>query len=239
VVDIAQNLFSSRRSSLMVGAAAAALAGIVLIVYLQHYRNSISASGAAATVLVAKSGIQKGTPGDIVAARGMFQVQQVRKSDLRVGAITDPATLRGRVAVTDVYQGQQLSAIEFTPAGIDTIGNHLTGDLRAIAVPVDAVHAVNGNLANGDHVDIFLGVNRINAAGSKPVVKLLMKDVTVLRAPITGIATLLVSAKQAAAIAWSVDNGRLWFVLRPAAGATTPNPGFITADELLQLKPVQ
>jgi Flp pilus assembly protein CpaB len=239
VVELAQNLFGSRRSSVIVGAAAAALAGIVLIVYLQHYRSSISAGGAAATVLVAKSGIQKGTPGDIVASRGLFQVAQIRKSDLRAGAITDPATLRGRVAVTDVYQGQQLSAAEFTPAGIDAIGNHLTGDLRAISVPVDAVHSVNGNIGNGDHVDIFLGINRVNVSGSKPVVKLLMKDVTVLRAPIGGIATMLATAKQAAALAWAVDNGRLWFVLRPAAGATTPNPGFITADELLQLKPVQ
>jgi len=239
VVELAQNLLSSRRSSVVVGAVAAALAGIVLIVYLQHYRNTVRASASATTVLVARDPIQKGTSGDVIAASRLFQISQVPQSELRTGAITDPAVLRGRVAVADVYQGQQLTAAEFVPAGLDAIGARLTRDLRAISVSIDATHSLNGQLANGDHIDIFLGINRANAAGSKPIVKLLMKDVTVLRAPVAGVTTLLATQRQAAALAWAVDNGKLWFVLRPAAGATTPNPGFITADTLLQLKPVQ
>jgi len=223
---------------MMVGAVAAALAGIVLAVYLYNYRNSINASAVAASVLVAKSPIQKGTPGDVIATNGLFQVAQVPKSELRAGAITDPATLRGRVALADVYQGQQLAAAEFSAVPIDAIGNHLTGNQRAISVTIDGPHGLNGQLTNGDHIDIFLGVNRSNSAGSKPIVKLMMKDVMVLRAPLGGVATLLATEKQAAALAWAVDNGKLWFVLRPAAGATTPNPGFITADELLRLPPV-
>jgi Flp pilus assembly protein CpaB len=239
VVELAQNLFSSRRSSIVVGAVAAALAGIVLIVYLQHYRSSVNASASATSVLVARDPIQKGTPGDVIATTSLFQVAQVPKDELRTGAITDPATLRGRVAIADVYQGQQLTAAEFAPVGIDAIGSRLTRDLRAIAVSIDATHSLNGQLTNGDHIDIFIGINRQNSTGSKPIVKLLMKDVTVLRAPLGGVATLLATEKQAASLAWAVDNGKLWFVLRPAAGATTPNPGFITADELLQLRPVQ
>jgi Flp pilus assembly protein CpaB len=239
VVDLAQNLLSSRRNSVIVGGLAAALAGIVLIVYLQHYRNTIEASASATTVLVARDPIQKGTPGDVIATTRLFQISQVPKNELRPGALTDPATLRGRVALADVYQGQQLTAAEFVPAGLDAIGSRLTRDLRAISVSIDATHSLNGQLANGDHIDIFLGINRVNGAGSKPVVKLLMKDITVLRAPLGGVATLLSTQKQAAALAWAVDNGKLWFVLRPAANATTPNPGFITADELLQLRPVQ
>jgi Flp pilus assembly protein CpaB len=239
VVELAQNLFSSRRSSIIVGAVAAALAGIVLIAYLYNYRNSINASAAVANVLVAKNPIQKGTPGDVIASTGLFQIAQLPKSELRTGAITDPATLRGRVALTDVYQGQQLTAADFTPIAVDTLGNHLRGDQRAISVTIDGPHGLNNQLANGDHIDIFVGLNKQDSAGSRPVVKLLMKDITVLRAPLAGVATLLATEKQAAVLAWAVDNGRLWFVLRPGTGALTPNPGLVTADDLLQLKPVR
>jgi Flp pilus assembly protein CpaB len=238
VVELAQNLFSSRRNSLVVGAVAAALAGIVLIVYLYNYRNSINASATAVSVLVARDPIQKGTPGDVIASNGLFQVAQLPKSELRAGAITDPSTLSGRVALTDVYQGQQLTAAEFTPVAVDTLSNHLRGDQRAISVTIDAAGGLNSQLANGDHIDIFVGLNKQDSAGSRPIVKLVMKDVTVLRAPLGGIATLQATMKQAAALAWAVDNGKLWFVLRPGTGATTPNPGVITADDLLQLRPV-
>jgi Flp pilus assembly protein CpaB len=238
VVELAQNLFSSRRNSLVVGAVAAALAGIVLIVYLYNYRNSINASATAVSVLVARDPIQKGTPGDVIASNGLFQVAQLPKSELRAGAITDPSTLSGRVALTDVYQGQQLTAAEFTPIAVETLNHHLRGEERAISVTIAAAQGLNGQLANGDHIDIFLGINKQDSVGSRPVVKLLMKDITVLRAPIAGVATLQATMKQAAALAWAVDNGKLWFVLRPGTGATTPNPGVITADDLLQLRPV-
>jgi Flp pilus assembly protein CpaB len=65
-----------------------------------------------------------------------------------------------------------------------------------------------------------------------------MQDITLLRAPLGNIATLKVTEHQAAVLAWAADNGRLWFVLRPPSGATTPNPGFVSADSLLGLKPV-
>jgi len=55
VVEIAQNLFTTRRGSLFVGAAAAVLAGIILLAYLHSYRNSVSSTSAPASVLVAKN----------------------------------------------------------------------------------------------------------------------------------------------------------------------------------------
>jgi len=110
VVEIAQNLFTTRRGSLVVGAAAAVLAGIVLLAYLHSYRNSVSSSSAPASVLVARNLIPKGTPGNIIGSTDQFQVASVPKGQLQTGALTDPAALSGRVAVTDIYPGQQLTA---------------------------------------------------------------------------------------------------------------------------------
>jgi pilus assembly protein CpaB len=243
VVEIAQNLFTTRRGSLLVGAAAAVLAGITLLAYLHSYRNSVNSASAPVSVLVAKNLIQKGTPGDIIGTSSQFQVASVPKGQLQVGALTDPAALSGRVAVTDIYPGQQLTAGYFAFAPPGTLQTKISGSDRAISVQIDSEHGMVGQIAAGDHIDIFVGVNRIGPSGSQPIIKLLMADVTVLRAPIgtgSGLYTLRATGRQAAVLAYAADNGHLWFVLRPASGAKTVNPGFVSAQSLLLgLKPVR
>jgi pilus assembly protein CpaB len=243
VVEIAQNLFTTRRGSLLVGAAAAVLAGIILLAYLHSYRNSVNSASAPVSVLVAKNLIQKGTPGDIIGTSSQFQVASVPKGQLQVGALTDPAALSGRVAVTDIYPGQQLTAGYFAFAPPGTLQTKISGSDRAISVQIDSEHGMVGQIAAGDHIDIFVGVNRLGPSGSQPIIKLLMADVTVLRAPIgtgSGLYTLRATGRQAAVLAYAADNGHLWFVLRPASGAKTVNPGFVSAQSLLLgLKPVR
>src|SRR5262249_32162972 len=110
MVEIAQNLFSTRRRSLVAGAVAAGLAVIVLVVYLHNYRSSVNSAAATGPVLVAKQLIPKGTSGDIVASTVQYQVAQLPKSEFKDGAITDPGILAGRVALTDIYPRQQLTS---------------------------------------------------------------------------------------------------------------------------------
>jgi pilus assembly protein CpaB len=236
VVEIAQNLFSTRRGSFLIGAAAAVLAGLILLVYLYSYRNSVNSNAAPATVLVAKRLIPKGTPGDIVGTGDQFQLASVRKSDLLTGALTDPSALTGRIAVTDIYPGQQLTDAAFVYAAPGTLQTKITGADRAISLSIDPEHGMIGEIGAGDHIDIYVGINRLGPGGSQPVIKLLMQDVDVLRAPIAGSSgtyTLLANARQAAVLAYAADNGTLWFVLRPASGAKNVNPGFVNAQTLL------
>lgn len=242
MVEIAQNLFTTRRGSLLMGATAAVLAGLVLIVYLHSYRNSVNTSAAPATVLVAKNLIQKGTPGDIIGTSDQFQVASVPKGQLQTGALTDPAALAGRVAVTDIYPGQQLTAGSFTYAPPGTLQTKITGADRAISLSIDAEHGMIGQITAGDHVDIFIGFSVQGAGGTQPVIKLLMADVLVLRAPYSGgsgLITLRAPEHRAAQLAYAADNGQLWVVLRPASGARTVNPGIVNVQTLLNAKPVQ
>ena len=243
MVEIAQNLFSTRRGSLIVGGVAAFLAGLVLLVYLHNYRNSVKSSTSTAPVLVAKNLIPKGTSGDLIASTDQFQVSSIPKSEFKTGAITDPGILTGRVALTDIYPRQQLTAADFSATPVDTLGQHITGDERAIAIPMDASHGMIGQIGANDHIDIYVGINRIGPSGSQAVIKLLMADVTVLRAPLGaggGIYTLKASTHQAAVLAYAADNGRLWFVLRPPSGARTVIPGYVSMQTLLLgLKPVR
>jgi Flp pilus assembly protein CpaB len=242
VVEIAQNLFTTRRGSFFMGGAAAVLAAIVLVAYLHSYRNSVNSSSAPATVLVARNLIQKGTPGDFIGTNRQFQVASVPKKELQGGALTDPAALSGRVAVADIYPGQQLTAASFAYAAPGSLQTKLTGADRAITLTVDASHGMIGQIAAGDHIDVFIGFNVQGAGGTQPVIKLLMADVLVLKAPLaggSGLITLRAPEYRAAQLAYAADNGRLWLVLRPASGARTVNPGLINAQSLLNSKPVR
>jgi Flp pilus assembly protein CpaB len=242
VVEIAQNLFTTRRGSFLMGGTAAVLAVIVLLVYLHSYRNSVNSSGAPATVLVAKRLIQKGTPGNIIGTSDQFQLASVPKSQLRTGALTDPAALGGRVAVTDIYPGQQLTAEYFAYAPPGTLQTKITGSDRAISLSIDAEHGMIGQISAGDHVDIFIGFSVQGAGGTQPVIKLLMADVLVLKAPLSGgsgLITLRAPEYRAAQLAYAADNGQLWVVLRPASGARTVNPGIVNVQSLLNAKPVR
>jgi Flp pilus assembly protein CpaB len=236
-MDFAENLLSSRRGTILIGVGAAVLAAILLVVYLNRYRASVKGAGEPATVLVAKSLIQKGAPGNIIGTTHQFQVASIPKDQLKNGAITDPDSLRGLVASHDIYPGQQLTLAEFAPAAPGSLQTSLVKRDRAISIPFDASHGLVGQISPGDHVDVYVGFNQPGPGGTQPVLKQLMENVLVLGTPGIGASNgnIILRARgvQAAALAYAADNGTLWLVLRPASGARPVRPGLMTAQRLL------
>jgi Flp pilus assembly protein CpaB len=251
-MQLAQKLLSTRGGTVALGGVAALMAGFVLLLYLNQYRSSVNANSEPVTVLVAKTLIEKGMPGDVVGLKKLFQSDEAPRSQIKDGAITDPSTLRGRVAVEDIYPGQQLTISDF---GVTTnaIGTRLAGRSRAIAVPLDSARGMVGKVVPGDRVDVLAGFNVLgNAAGGRgrPVIKVMKQNALVLDAPTdtgagigsanqTANVVLRVNRDEAAEIAWVVDNGKVWIVLRPRAGAAPTMPGVVTAESVLTgVKPV-
>jgi Flp pilus assembly protein CpaB len=236
-VEWAENLLSSRRGTLLIGGGAALLAAIILVVYLKHYRSSVNAAEASVSVLVAKDLIQKGAPGTFVASRHQYQVAPYHEKQVEVGAISDPGTLRGLVAVHDIYPGQQLTLSDFVAAAPYALQTQLTGTFRAIQVPFDAPHGMADQLQPGDHVDVYVFENVAGPGGTQSWLKQLMQDALILKTATTGAApgtvVLRGTAIQAAEMAFAADTGKLWLVLRPASGAKPSKPGLITVERLL------
>ena len=243
-MEVMQKMLSTRGGTVALGGVAALMAAFVLLLYLSQYRSSVSGDSEPVTVLVAKTLIEKGMPGDVVGLKRLFDRDEAPKGQVRDGAITDPSTLRGRVAVEDIYPGQQLTVADFA-ATTDAVGAKLAGKHRAIAVPLDAARGMVGQLEAGDRVDVFAGFN-VDAGGiggqGRPVVKVMMQNALVLDAPAesagtganqTGNVVLRVNRDQAAQIAWAVDNGKVWVVLRPRAGSPVTKPAIVTAESLL------
>jgi Flp pilus assembly protein CpaB len=242
-VDFAENLLSSRRGTLLLGAGAAVIAAILLIVYLNRYRSSLKGADESVPVLVAKQYIQKGAPGSVIGSTHLYQIASIPKKELRDGALTDPRALRGLVAADDIYKGQQFTVADFAPTAPDALQNKLTGKARAIAISLDASHGLMGQINAGDHVDVYVGVNIQGPGGAVPTLKLLIQNALVLRTPASGASpgtvVLRANGAQTPLLAYAADNGKIWLFLRPASGAKPVLPGLITADRLLGLRPVR
>jgi len=249
-MQMVQKMLATRGGTVAVGGFAAAFGALLLLLYLAQYRNSVDESGTPITVLVAKSLIEKGTPGDIVGLKGLFQTTDAPRDQLQDGAITDPSALRGRLATSDVYPGQQLTTGDFSASASGALGAQIAGNQRAIAVPIDTAHGMVGQLRTGDRIDVLAGFNVSSGGGgftARPVMKVLTQNVLVLEAPkraATGVASnsaqvvLRTTYREAAEIAWAADNGKIWVVLRPRAGAPVKRAQLITPEALLGVRPV-
>lgn len=220
---------SSRRGTLTIAFASTALAALILVVALHKYRQSVEAKGRPATVLVASRFIEKGTSGAAIGVGQYFTTSRLPEKQVAQGALASSAALHGEVAATDIYPGQQLTAADFVGGGL--FYSKLPPNQRAVSVPVDAAHGMVGNIQNGDRADVFASFPRENLR--PPFVRLLAPDVVVLDAgqrTSGGLASvgvsndkanvvLEVNAHQAAELAFSADNGKVWLVLSPAHGS--------------------
>jgi Flp pilus assembly protein CpaB len=242
--NVTERLSTSRGGAVALGIAAAVLAGILLLVYLDRYRDSVRGETADTPVLVAKSLILKGTSGTSVAQRDQYQAANLPRDEIKDGAIADPAYLNGRVAVNDVLPGQQLTTADFTEESSGSVTTKLTGPQRAISVSVDNVHGSLSQLQAGDRIDIYIGVGA--TGGGQSQVKLFRQNVYVLAVPGStegreltntpggGNLILQVLSRDAADFAFAADNTQLWFVLRPTSGATPTRPDTATATTVLR-----
>ena len=111
-------LFTTRQGTVLLGVIAAVIAAIALIVYLNHYRNSVAAQDV--NVLVANKTIPQGMTGDDLAkATGFYVIRGIPKDQVLTGAITDTSTLSGKVALADIKPNSQLTEAQFgAPSGL-------------------------------------------------------------------------------------------------------------------------
>ena len=253
-MQLAHKLLSTRGGTVAVAVVGALLAAAVFVAYLHRYRSTVNESSAPMTVLVAKDFIEKGTPGNVVGSEGLFQTASTPKDDLKEGAISDPDSLGGLVATTDIYPGQQLTVSDFGPTPADALTNEIAGEERAISMALDSAHGMIGNVRAGDRVDVYgaFNVRRLRPDGTvdpdaveRPVLKLLVEDVLVLDSPEgaqagfgagaqqTANVTVRVNHEQSAKLAFSSENGKVWIVLRPRTGASPTPPDIVTLETVL------
>ena len=235
-----KGVLATRQGTIAVALTATLVAVGILVLAINRYRSSVSTSNAQTTVLVARGLIQKGTSGAALAAEHLYGSTQIIEKHLTPAAITDASSLEGKVAVTNIVPGQQLTAYDFAPsAGAATA---LAVNQRAIAIPLDSSHGLSGVVAPGDHVDVYVG---FAAPGGTQLVRLLVPNVLVLSASggSSGVAgssngnvLLAINTNQTAEVAYASDNGKIWLVLRPG-NAANPSQTTATLQSILAGQP--
>lgn len=238
-----RDLLSTRRGSLLLAGVTALLAGALIFLFVDSRDGGGVVGGGSERVLVAKRLIPKGSPGDVVGAQQLAVATTLEGEDLKEGAISDPKALAGKAAVADIYPGQQLTTADFTAAAVG-LSAKLTGDQRAVAVPVDAAHGLIGSVQAGDHVDVFVGLSQTGGSGGGSVVRTLLQNALVLSAAGAtdtgatgggGGSTIILRAsdRDATKLAFAADNGQVWIALRPPAGAKQSPTTVVTLESLL------
>lgn len=236
---------SSKGGSVAAAVLAAALAGLVIVVFLNQYKDDVNSDSVPTPVLVADKQIPRGASGDSIGENEGFKSTDVPKNQLKAGAITDAALLKGKVATTDILPGQQLTDADFKSAGNGVI-TKLDAEERAITVPLDKAHGLIGQLRVGDHIDVLAGFLVETGSGRpRPVMRTVAQDVLVLSIPpkATGTAVngssrpqeigLRVTNVAAPKIAFAAEFGKVWLALRPANGADVDKRSLVTIESLL------
>jgi Flp pilus assembly protein CpaB len=242
-LDGLRRLAGTRGGAITIAATAAALAGIVLLAFISQYKDRVQGGTVEHSVLIADRLIPKGTSGAVVVSDGLFKPTTVQGENLQAGALSSAAALGGKVATRDIYPGQQIAAADFA-SDADPLRGQLSGDQRAITVALDSAHGLVGQVRAGDAVDVLAGFNAASSTTGRgrPQLRTLIQDVRVLKTPAGDVKagandtkdlTVRVTADQAAQLAFAADNGKVWFVLRPPAGAKDVRPSSVTLDSLL------
>src|SRR3954451_13821278 len=246
-MNLMRRVLSTREGTIAFAVLAAVLAAVVLMAFTRGYKHSVERNGEEVTVLVAKDALPKGSPGDVIAEKGLFQTTGFARDQVKDGAITDPATLRGMVAAHPLVRGQQITIGDFVKPS-DPVLSRLADERGGITIPLDSAHVMIGRIHAGDHVDVLSGfqVQPDGAGRPRPVLRTLLQDVEVLDAPSaekaaglgasssqTENVTLRVSEKAMPELAFASDNGKVWIVLRAQAGAKQSPMSLVTLDRLL------
>jgi Flp pilus assembly protein CpaB len=237
--------FSGRRGTLTIAVVAAVAAGVLIFLFVQQYKKNVNGTVSTSPVFVATQFIQRGTATSVIGAESLFQRTLVKSNQVLTGAISDPSAIQGEVVAKNIYPGQQLTAADFTRSNV-TIGSELTGTQRAIAVPLDSAHGLVNYVHPGDYVDVLSSFPTGPGGGQGGAVTTLARRVLVLATASAGggigttggnEAILRVTDQLALAVAFAVDNGKLWLTLRPPIGATDSGSANTRATHLTATNP--
>ncbi len=248
-----QRFTSSRSGTLVLGGLAALVAGALLLIYVSQVRQDANSQSATVSVLVANKLIPQSSSGDVIASQKWYSVVSTPKDQVKDGAITDPASISGKIAAHDIYPNQQLATSDFTDAPTDAVTTKITGNQRAISIPLDSAAGLTPFLQAGDHVDILAGFNVIpigpNGAPlngnsqARPVEKVIAQDIKVLEVPSTsssstttsnsGNIVVQVTDQQAWNIAFAINNGTVFLAGTPQAGNVSSKPSLVTLETML------
>jgi Flp pilus assembly protein CpaB len=158
-----------------------------------------------------------------------LKVVQVPASAVHPRALRAPGQVVGKVAVTEIYDGEQVIGDMLAPADVGASLSYVVPKgMLAVTIAVNEVEDVAGFIAPGDRVDVVGTV----AEGGPQTSRIFLQNVLVLAIAqqpdqkpgqppkVTGSVTLALTPDKVEALTQIDNSGRMRLALRPA-GSTT------------------
>jgi pilus assembly protein CpaB len=211
------------RAILLLTAAALAALGTALL--LTKYMDARLAAARVPTtkVVVAAVDIPLADPIDAQWLKAVDWPTAVRPE----GAVSDPAAVVGKVAMTAIAKGEPVLASKLVVAGARRgLATIVPEGMRAVAVKVDEVVGVAGFVQPGDRVDVVVTMRPRDDGPF--VARIVLQNVQVLavgkeieargkdakEAKTVTVATLVVTSEESERLALSTDRGHILLALR-------------------------
>jgi Flp pilus assembly protein CpaB len=168
------------------------------------------------------------------------------------GAVSNPDQLKGLVARSDIYPGEQLTTNQFVKSSTTSPTVKLTPSQRAVGFPVDAASGLVGQVQAGDRVDVVatfdvtpIGANGLPLSGAQPIAltKTIVSDALVLNAPAASsstdvrsnpVLTLAIDVNDVQRALFAQEKGTIWFALRPPGSAENVKPSVLDVGAVLR-----
>jgi Flp pilus assembly protein CpaB len=233
----------SKLRSLALPLGLAALAAILVGIYVTSFRNSVTNGAGLVKVLVASRDIPAGTNGSSVASGGYVKTQTVPKRALVPGWVASAGPLTSLVASGQIYKGEQLTLRQFKPAAQGGIFAKFSGNERVLTVPGEPRQVLAGTVSAGDRVDVVVNVHYHTGGLARGTTRVAIRNALVLKAPDLdpskiGVAegssiTLAMTDNESQTMLWALRNGTWFLALRPTAHPRNSRPSLETVYSLL------
>jgi Flp pilus assembly protein CpaB len=233
---------NSRTMTVAVAFLLAATATLAVFLYVRGIENDRQSSGDVVQVIVSDRDIPAGTDLDDLIEDGAFSEIEVTEDSLIEGAITNLSELQGQETSAPVLTGEQIAAARLRGVGVLPGGAlGIPEGHQALALNLEIPRLAGGDLRGGDHVTIYATFDK--GANGQPMTVTLVPDALVLEtkgltdeAGIAsgageGVVVLALTPRDAAKVAFSKEQGQLWFALL-APGEKGTNSGVVTVGEV-------
>lgn len=159
----------SRRVLLLIAAFVVAAIGTSLVfVYVSNANDRALADQSPVQVLVAKNQITPGTTIDQAQSSGSLEERAMPKASVVAGALSSIDSIKGQVALTTIYPGQQILGSLFGATAATTAASDLAIPAGDVAVSYQFADParVAGFVQPGSHVAIMLTTSAGGASGA-------------------------------------------------------------------------
>ncbi len=237
-----------RLRNMLIALGLAAVAAVLVSVYVTQYKHHVQNSQSGVVVYVAARDIAAGTPGNELIDGKYLRKATVERLNVVAGAISAPSEIAKSYVTEPIYKDEQLSLRRFGQPGAAGVRGQLSGNQRAIELDAKPSQVLSGELKTGDKVDV-VSTWADPEGSSHHVARVVLRDLLVLNAPETGplrsgIASnanstvnvsLRVTDTQAIKLFFVVKNGEWSLALRPPtkagdSGETLKDSNTLAAD---------